>query len=68
VVDSEIDTLLHEKDSIRKVLPKLLERLRAMKSGIDAKQAEVNTFDRAIEEIETQYGHVLFTPAFYESR
>jgi hypothetical protein len=65
VCESDINSLMHEKESIRQILPKLLEQLKDMKEGIDEKQREVNTFDRAIEEIERQYGHVLFTSAFY---
>jgi hypothetical protein len=57
---------MHEKESIRSVLPKLLERLKEMKEGINDKEREMSTFDRAIEEIERQYGHVLFTSAFYK--
>jgi len=67
-VDSEINSLMHEKESIRLILPKLLEQLKGMKEDIDSKQEEVNTFDRAIEEIESQYGHILFTSAFFESK
>ena len=63
--DSEINSLMHEKESILKIIPKVLESLKTMKESIDEKQAEVDTFDRAIIEIEKQYGHVLFTSAFY---
>ena len=38
-----------------------------MKEGIDAKQAEVDTFDRAIMEIEKQYGSTIFTSRFFTS-
>ena len=66
VCESDINSLMHEKESIRAILPKLLEKLRTMKENIDSKQAEINIYDRAIEEIERQYGHVLFTSAFYK--
>ena len=63
--ESDINSLMHEKESIRQVLPKMLEKLKDMKEGINEKQAEMGVLDRAIEEIERQYGHVLFTSAFY---
>ena len=65
VCESDINSLMHEKESIRQVLPKILEKLKDMKEGINTKQAEMGVLDRAIEEIERQYGHVLFTSAFY---
>ena len=65
VCESDINSLMHEKESIRQVLPKMLEKLKDMKEGINEKQAEMGVLDRAIEEIERQYGHVLFTSAFY---
>ena len=46
--DSEINSLMHEKESILKVIPKVLESLKTMKESIDDKQSEVDTFDRAI--------------------
>ena len=48
-------------------LPKILHELQQLRSNIDAKQGEVNIYDRAIEEIESTYGHILFTPEFYSS-
>ena len=65
--DSEINSLMHEKESILKIIPKVLEELKNMKEGIDAKQAEVDTFDRAIMEIEKQYGSTIFTSRFFTS-
>ena len=66
IVESEIVSMMHEKESIIKTLPKILEKLKVMKESIDSKQVEVDMFDRAINEIERKYENVLFTSAFYE--
>ena len=36
-----------------------------MKEGIDAKQKEINIYDKAITEIETNYEHILYSEDFY---
>lgn len=53
--------------SIGQILPRMLQELSQLRSSADLKQSEVNKYDRAIEEIESTYGHILFTPEFYNS-
>ncbi len=36
-----------------------------MKEGIDAKQKEINIYDKAIAEIEASYEHILYSQDFY---
>lgn len=36
-----------------------------MKEGIDAKQKEINVYDKAINEIEAAYEHILYSEEFY---
>jgi chromosome segregation ATPase len=67
VVDTDVTSLLHEKDSIAEILPKILFQLREKRENIESKESEMQILDRAIEEIETNFSHVLFTPKFYVS-
>lgn len=46
-------------------LPKLLHELRASKDRIDMKQKELNVYDKAIAEIESNYGHIIFSEQFF---
>ena len=34
---------------------------------IEAKQSEIQIYDKAISEIESTFGHIIFTPALYTS-
>lgn len=52
---------------MRQVLPRMLHELSQLRASSDAKQSEINIYDKAIEEIESTYGHILFTPEFYNS-
>jgi hypothetical protein len=36
-----------------------------MREGISAKQREMNTYDKAINEIESTYGHIIFSEDFF---
>lgn len=36
-----------------------------MREGIEAKQREINTYDKAINEIESTYGHIIFSEDFF---
>ncbi len=46
-------------------MPKVLFELNQLKESMEFKQKELKIYDRAIEEIETNYGHILFTPEFF---
>jgi hypothetical protein len=45
----------------------MLHELNQLRANSDVKQSEINIYDKAIEEIESTYGHILFTPEFYNS-
>lgn len=36
-----------------------------MREGIEAKQQELIIYDKAIQEIEKSYGHIIFSEEFY---
>ena len=36
-----------------------------MREGIEAKQQEMTIYDRAIQEIEKSYGHIIFSEDFF---
>lgn len=36
-----------------------------MRASIELKERELHVFDKAIEDIEHEYGHILFTPDFF---
>ena len=42
-------------------------RNSSRKSSAEAKEKELRVFDRAIEDIEKNYGHILFSPEFFVS-
>mmetsp|Transcript_7258 Transcript_7258/g.10796 ORF Transcript_7258/g.10796 Transcript_7258/m.10796 type:complete len:101 (+) Transcript_7258:90-392(+) len=65
LVESEISSLLLEKNAIQKIIPKILYELTMMKEGIDSKQREINIYDKAILEIEEKYGHIIFSEDFF---
>ena len=47
------------------VIPKVLHELLGMREGIEAKQQELLVYDRAIQEIEKSYGHIIFSEEFF---
>jgi len=63
----EIELFEQEKLSIQKLLPKVLHELGKLRDSLDVKKREMNVYDRAIEEIESNYGHILYSPKFYSS-
>mmetsp|Transcript_4598 Transcript_4598/g.7788 ORF Transcript_4598/g.7788 Transcript_4598/m.7788 type:complete len:93 (-) Transcript_4598:215-493(-) len=65
ITDSEIASLELEKNAIRKVIPKVLHELLSMREGIEAKQQELTVYDKAIQEIEKSYGHIIFSQDFF---
>ena len=36
-----------------------------MREGIEARQREINTYDKAIGEIESTYGHIIYSEDFF---
>jgi hypothetical protein len=50
---------------LSQIIPKILHELMLMKEGIDAKQKEINIYDKAIAEIEASYEHILYSEEFY---
>ena len=46
-------------------IPKVLHELVSMREGIAAKQQELLIYDKAIQEIEKAYGHIIFSEEFY---
>ena len=67
VTEADIDSLQHEKAAIRGTLPKLLHVLIQHRDNISAQQREIAILDKAIAEIEDNYGHILYSPDFYEN-
>ena len=63
--EADIESLQHEKASIRQTLPKLLHVLIQHRDNIYAQQREIDILDKAIEDIEHAYGHILYSPDFY---
>ena len=63
--ESELEALEKEKNSIRLVLPKVINELDLTRASIDGKNKEVAVLDNAIKEIEDKYGNVLFTSDFF---
>ena len=43
----------------------MLHELLAMREGIEAKQQEMLIYDKAIQEIEKSYGHIIFSEDFF---
>lgn len=66
--EGEISSLLQEKLSIQQILPRIVHELMAKRDKIEAKQHEIKIYDRAISEIETNYGHIILSPAFYAQK
>ena len=63
--DSEIDSLTAEKKAIKNILPKILHELAETRDQIQQKHCELQVFDKAIAEIEANYGHIIFSPDIF---
>jgi hypothetical protein len=64
-VDAEIVALESEKQAIVQTIPKLLSAISARNEGIEAKFRDIVIYDRALDEIESAYGHILYTSRFF---
>ena len=67
-VESELEALEREKESIKFVLPRVISELEAKRESLDHKHKEVQTLDNAIEEIEVNYGAILYSSAFFTTQ
>jgi hypothetical protein len=65
--EADIESLQHEKAAIRSTLPKLLHVLIQHRDNIAAQNREMMILDKAIAEIEDTYGHILYSPDFYDN-
>ena len=50
------------------ILPRIIHELMTKRDKIEEMQHEIKIYDRAIGEIETNYGHIILSPAFYAQR
>lgn len=66
--EGEIASLQQEKDAIQQVLPKVIHELMTKRNRIESMHHEVKIYDKAICEVESNYGHVIFSPAFYAQK
>lgn len=48
-------------------LPKLLHELIQLRDSIYTKQRDMDIYDKAILEIETKYGHIIYSPDFFDN-
>ena len=62
----DIDNLDLEKNVIRQTIPKILQTLNDKRDSINASYKEMKVYDTAIQNIEEQYGHILFTKDFFD--
>lgn len=63
--ESEMDALEKEKEAIKHILPRVIAELELKRDTLEHKNKEARTLDNAIEEIEQNYGHILFTSSFF---
>jgi chromosome segregation ATPase len=63
--ESEMEALEKEKAAIKHVLPRVIAELEQKRERLEHKNKEARTLDNAIEEIEQNYGHILFTSSFF---
>ncbi len=47
------------------IIPKVIAALIEKRDRIEGIQNEIKLYDKAISDIETNYGHIIFSPAFY---
>ena len=62
--ESEMEALEREKEAIKFVLPRVISELEATRESLEHKNKEVRTLDNAMEEIEANYGAILYSSAF----
>ena len=53
---------------LSQILPRVIHELMAKRDRIDEMLHEIKMYDRAIGEIETNYGHIILSPVFYTHR
>ena len=66
--ESEMEALEREKEAIKFVLPRVISELEATRESLEHKNKEVRTLDNAMEEIEANYGAILYSSAFFTSQ
>lgn len=62
---SDVEAMEREKRAIQHILPKVLYELNQMRESLDSKERELAVLDKAIEEIESKYGHILLSPEYF---
>jgi chromosome segregation ATPase len=62
---SDVEALEREKRAIQATLPKVLYELNQMRESLENKERELAVLDKAIDEIESTYGHMLFSAEFF---
>jgi chromosome segregation ATPase len=62
---SDVEALEREKRAIQNLLPKVLYELNQLRDSLEHKERELSVLDKAIEEIEASYGHMIFSAEFY---
>lgn len=62
---SDVEALEREKRAIQHILPKVLFELNQMRDSLDNKERELAVLEKAIEEIESTYGHILLSPEYF---
>lgn len=60
-----MEALEREKRAIQNLLPKVLYELNQLRDSLEHKERELSVLDKAIEEIEASYGHMIFSAEFY---
>ena len=63
--ESEMEALEKEKEAIKYILPRVITELEQKRDNLEHKNKEARTLDNAIEEIEQNYGHILYTSSFF---
>ncbi len=66
--ESELEALAREKEAIKFVLPRVISELEATRESLEHKQKEIRTLDNAIEEIEANYGSIIYSSAFFTTQ
>jgi len=60
-----MEALEREKDAIKFILPRVISELENVRESLNHKNKEIKTLDNAIEEIEVNYGHILYSSNFF---
>lgn len=63
---TELESLELEKRAIKHILPKVMYELQQARESLDFKYKELQTYDNAINEIESIYGHVIFSAEIFD--